>query len=249
MIKTPAAMDGMFELYLEGSIEPDDIPHTRDPVYILGKQYNAIQELDIIRQDVLSKLWFTYRKNFVPIGGDEGLTTDKGWGCMLRCGQMVLAQALITLHLGRDWMWEPETRDPTYLNILSKFMDKRQAPFSIHQIAMMGVSENKEVGQWFGPNTVAQVLKKLVKYDEWSSLAIHIALDNTLVVSDIRELCLSESCSEGSRSARFGSGDWKPLLLVVPLRLGLQEINPIYVSGLQVVPLRRNRPTFQRLFF
>jgi hypothetical protein len=24
-----------------------------------------------------------------------------------------------------------------------------------------------------------------VKYDEWSSLAIHIALDNTLVVSDI----------------------------------------------------------------
>jgi cysteine protease ATG4 len=121
--------------------------------------HKSVPELDIIRQDVLSKLWFTYRKNFVPIGGDEGLTTDKGWGCMLRCGQMVLAQALITLHLGRNWMWEPETRDPTYLNILSKFMDKRQAPFSIHQIAMMGVSENKEVGQWFGPNTVAQVLK------------------------------------------------------------------------------------------
>lgn len=33
----------MFELYLDGSIEPDDIPHTSDPVYILGKKYNAIE--------------------------------------------------------------------------------------------------------------------------------------------------------------------------------------------------------------
>ena len=27
---------------------------------------------------------------------------------------------------------------------------------------------------------------------------------------------------------------WKPLLLVIPLRLGLSEINPIYVNGLKV---------------
>lgn len=78
---------------------------------------------------------------------------------MLRCGQMVLAQALVVLHLGRDWFWTPETKDPTYLKILKKFEDIRQAPFSIHQIALMGASEGKEVGQWFGPNTVAQVLK------------------------------------------------------------------------------------------
>lgn len=91
--------------------------------------------------------------------GVDGLTTDKGWGCMLRCGQMVLAEALVTLHLGRDWFWEPETKDPIYLKILRKFEDRRQAPFSIHQIAQMGASEGKEIGQWFGPNTVAQVLK------------------------------------------------------------------------------------------
>jgi cysteine protease ATG4 len=39
------------------------------------------------------------------------------------------------------------------------FEDRRLAAYSIHQIALMGASEGKEVGQWFGPNTVTQVLK------------------------------------------------------------------------------------------
>lgn len=46
----------------------------------------------------------------------------------------------------------------------------------------MGVSERKEVGEWFGPNTAAQVLKKLAIYDEWSRLAVHVAMDNLVIV-------------------------------------------------------------------
>ncbi|CAG9862759.1 unnamed protein product [Phyllotreta striolata] len=215
---------------LEATLEPDDIPKTTEPVWVLGKRYNAIHDINKIRQDVVSKVWITYRKNFIPIGGNEGLTSDKGWGCMLRCGQMVLAQALVSLHLGRDWLWDPQTADQTYLKILRKFQDSRQAPYSIHQIALMGASLGKAVGQWFGPNTVAQVLKKLVKYDEWSKLTIHVALDNTVVVSDIIELCLTKNKLDG---ANLTKTDWKPLLLIVPLRLGLTEINPIYISGIQ----------------
>lgn len=36
-----------------------------------------------------------------PVPPKEGLTTDAGWGCMLRTGQSMLANALIFLHLGR----------------------------------------------------------------------------------------------------------------------------------------------------
>jgi Peptidase family C54 len=94
---------------------------------------------------------------------------------------MVLSQALLFLHLGklkfiftlsldllinkylcagRDWHWDLEQRNPKYVSILNMFEDNKSANYSIHQIALMGASsENKEVGQWFGPNTVAQVIK------------------------------------------------------------------------------------------
>lgn len=37
---------------------------------------------------------------FLAVGG-TGPTSDTGWGCMLRCGQMIFAQALVCRHLGR----------------------------------------------------------------------------------------------------------------------------------------------------
>lgn len=217
-------MDMMFEAYLaheSGHLE-DDIPQTREPVWILGKTYSAIHDFESIRKDIKSRLWFSYRKGFVAIG-DSSYTSDKGWGCMLRCGQMLIAQALINLHLGRDWEWTPSCHDVRYLKLLKMFEDRRSAPYSIHQIALMGASEGKQVGDWFGPNTVAQVLKKLSAYDEWSNLAVHVALDNTIVVNEIRKLCTQD------RRGR----EWKPLALIIPLRLGINEINSVYINSLK----------------
>lgn len=76
----------------------------------------------------------------------------------------------------------------------------------------MGDSEDKRVGEWFGPNTAAQVLKyanymqnndkcfqkvcffspfrKLVKYDDWCSITIHVAMDNNIVTEEISEFTL-----------------------------------------------------------
>ncbi|KAL2768346.1 cysteine protease ATG4A isoform d [Daubentonia madagascariensis] len=109
---------------------------------------------------------------------------------MLRCGQMMLAQALICRHLGRDWNWEKQKEQPKeYQRILQCFLDRKDCCYSIHQMAQMGVGEGKSIGEWFGPNTVAQVLKKLALFDEWNSLAVYVSMDNTVVIEDIKKMC------------------------------------------------------------
>lgn len=42
-VATREIMDCMFEACLDATLEPDDIPKTLEPVWILGKKYHAIQ--------------------------------------------------------------------------------------------------------------------------------------------------------------------------------------------------------------
>jgi len=60
-----------------------------------------------------------------------------------------------------DWTWteDAEKQPSSYQKILHQFKDDKASCYSIHQVAQMGVAEGKEVGQWFGPNTIAQVFK------------------------------------------------------------------------------------------
>ncbi|KAJ1349329.1 hypothetical protein KIN20_004828 [Parelaphostrongylus tenuis] len=202
----------------------------------------------------MSRLWFTYRKDFAPIGG-TGPETDQGWGCMLRCAQMLLGEVLLRRHIGRDFEWS-ERAEPTgdYERVLRMFLDEKTALYSIHQIAQMGVSEGKSVGEWFGPNTAAQVIKKLAVFDSWSGIAVHVALDNILVTSDVQTIAtlappkdaiklimddnrnvdesylalMSDTSASDDRHC-----EWRPLLLLVPLRLGLTSINRCYLPAIE----------------
>uniref|UniRef100_A0A8C1DIQ6 Cysteine protease n=1 Tax=Cyprinus carpio carpio TaxID=630221 RepID=A0A8C1DIQ6_CYPCA len=217
----------------------EDLPDVDEPVWILGARYDLKTKKSELLSDVRSRLWFTYRKKFSPIGG-TGPSSDAGWGCMLRCGQMILAQALVCRHLGRDWRWDPEKRQPKeYHRILHCFLDKKDSCYSIHQMAQMGVGEGKSVGEWYGPNTVAQVLKKLALFDDWNTLAVYVSMDNTVVIEDIsKSLFLishchysSQSCSETPHLRSQRPLDWRPLLLVIPLRMGINSINPVYIQA------------------
>lgn len=243
----------VFSDYLE------ELPDSDEPVWILGERYNIKTEKSELLSDVRSRLWFTYRKKFSPIGG-TGPSSDAGWGCMLRCGQMILGQALVCSHLGREWRWESEGEQPAeYHRILHCFLDKKDSCYSIHQMAQMGVGEGKSVGEWYGPNTVAQVLKKLALFDEWNSLALYVAMDNTVVIEDIKKQCLQadhegrqcrpsasgesaeQGCSSRPSARTFSqphaeqppTARWKPLLLVIPLRMGINSINPVYIQALK----------------
>lgn len=112
-----------------------------------------------LQEDIVTRLWFTYRKGFASIDG-HGPESDQGWGCMIRCGQMLLAETFMRISLGREFKWTRESQgNPFYIKILGYFRDDKLAPYSIQQIAQMGVTEGISIGKWFGPNAIAQVLK------------------------------------------------------------------------------------------
>ena len=78
------------------------------PIWLLGEAYRgtgadpSAEALEELLRDVRSRIWLSYRSGFPQIEGSS-LSSDAGWGCMARTGQMMLAQALIILRCGRGW--------------------------------------------------------------------------------------------------------------------------------------------------
>ncbi|KAI8371056.1 hypothetical protein BD560DRAFT_454364 [Blakeslea trispora] len=113
-------------------------------------------------EDFTSRLWMTYRHNYPPIRPSSH-KTDIGWGCMLRSGQSLLANTLLTHFLSRDWRRQRQDRvtQKQYNRIVHWFLDELspRAPFSIHRIALLGKQLGKNIGEWFGPSTISQVIQ------------------------------------------------------------------------------------------
>ncbi|RWS12195.1 cysteine peptidase 2 family C54 protein-like protein, partial [Dinothrombium tinctorium] len=199
--------------------------HPAHRIWILGESYNC-DENGELHDDIYSRILLTYRKGFEPINGIAP-TSDRGWGCMLRCGQMVVAQALMVKHLGREWRLKSDKDKKIYFKILKLFHDNTNSFYSVHRIAQMGACNGIPVGHRFTPNDIAQVLKDLVVDDRWNNLAIHVALDNIVYTNDIIESLFNEQLSEFKFDCK------RSVLLFIPLRIGLNKADPIYFKALR----------------
>ncbi|MCJ1338462.1 Cysteine protease atg4 [Bachmanniomyces sp. S44760] len=180
---------------------------------------------------------------FSQITNPEGFTSDTGWGCMIRSGQSLLANALAILRLGRGWRQglEPERER----RLLSLFADDPNAPFSLHNFVEHGATAcGKHPGQWFGPSATARCIEALSEENISSELKVYITGDGPDVFEDaIFRLALGKD------------GFFKPVLILIGIRLGIDHITPIYWDALkktlqlpQSVGIAGGRPSSSHYF-
>ncbi|KAJ9173912.1 hypothetical protein P3X46_017000 [Hevea brasiliensis] len=228
------------------------IPSTTSDIWLLGVCYKISQDessgdaaasngLAAFTHDFSSRILLTYRRGFDAIG-DSKFISDVGWGCMLRSSQMLVAQALLFHHLGRSWR-KPLQKplDHQYVEILHLLGDSEASPFSIHNLIHAGKAYSLAAGSWVGPYAVCH---------SWESLARFKRKDNNLeyqllpmavyVVSGDEDgerggapvVCI-EDASRHCLEFSGGQANWTPILLLVPLVLGLEKVNPRYIPSLQ----------------
>ncbi|XP_067893433.1 cysteine protease ATG4C isoform X2 [Heterodontus francisci] len=278
------------------------------PVFLLGKCYHfksegmdksasgctvaamstemVLSNVNQFREDFISRIWLTYRREFPQLKGCT-LTTDCGWGCTLRTGQMLLAQSLLLHFLGRDWIWpdalhmvtleselfktKPSTmsdsdagftflpplerpqqdmseqldsssnerqtlklnpvsttsKDETlHRKIISWLADNPAATFGMHKLIDLGENSGKRAGDWYGPSVVAHILRRAVEdavEPELQGITVYVAQDCTVYIADVIEKYL-----QGVGSGSPTSSDRRAVLILIPVRLGGEKVNPEY---------------------
>lgn len=140
--------------------------------YVLGKIYHPIHHYAERREYEASLFWFTYRKDFPEIK-PYALSSDAGFGCMVRCAQMLLAQALRRHYKSRDWrppyLMTRRRQDPLVLSLLTWFADFPSATenvYSLHNMLAAGIKYDKLPGEWFSPGIACYVIRDLVDLHE-----------------------------------------------------------------------------------
>ncbi|KAI9252413.1 hypothetical protein BDA99DRAFT_521030 [Phascolomyces articulosus] len=214
--------------------------------------------------DFTTRFWMTYRHNYPPIR-PSNYKTDIGWGCMLRSGQSLLANALLIHCLGRDWRRRGNEKDSQYLKIIQWFLDELspRAPFSIHRIALLGKQLGKNIGEWFGPSTISQVILALVSDFPAAQLAVYIATDGVVYRNAVEDAatgkrprgefsstyqCRNQEAREiydqytpdddvdgikGKQECQKEDEEFQSILILVAIRLGIDQLHPTYYPALK----------------
>jgi len=246
--ESSSAFNQIHSLYLRAKCKVMDVIRTRlmqsphsfeehdKDVWILGKCHrwrpsefaDELEKqvcLNAIMTDLQSRLWITYRKNFPPIRDFTGISTytsDSGWGCMIRTTQMLMANALILHTLSRDWMLDKDKRQGiNYQQTLSYFIDlpSSRCIMSIHNMMKHGVCFRKPAGVWFTPSETLHMASNCLNLSPLDSIVSLIARDGIVYLDEVRK-----ACEAGKR--------WRSLILLIPLRLGLEKINVNYAPAL-----------------
>ena len=143
----------------------------KSETYLLGTCYKPNQK-EKFQADLKTVLWFSYREGFpiLPCSDSKkySYSSDWGWGCMIRVGQMMLAEVLKRNIFTIDGEYLTHMLDHSLVKICEYFADINEkpldAPFSIHGICNEALLElKKEPGKWYTSSGIIFILKSIME--------------------------------------------------------------------------------------
>jgi Peptidase family C54 len=192
-------------------------------IYMLGSMLHPIH--DHARRKHLEKslYWFTYRYDFAEIK-PYNITTDAGWGCMLRSAQMLLAHTLRVHFSQSNQHWyqtssssssnnshTKTTTDNTSHRLLTWFVDLPSTNtcfYSLHNMCAAGLAKHQVLpGEWYGPGTACYVLRDLVAMHQEQQpqtplFRVHVATDGTVYRQVIEDLMTRDGQAKRQREEK-----------------------------------------------
>ncbi|CAK73694.1 unnamed protein product (macronuclear) [Paramecium tetraurelia] len=219
------------------------------------------QRIEKVKQTCSKIIWFSYRKN-IPKFQVSSLTSDTGWGCMIRVAQMALAQIIRYYNyfkkpeqlivLIRHFIDDDDNELTDFIQQFHKNQNQYyHAPFSIQKIVHYAKVElKKEPGDWYKSDEILQTLDYLFKYSQYSlNMEIYINYDCAFILQDaIQQMFNQQEGNEiwlkerAKNNNQFDLQDHKGICIFLPTRIGLQNINKDYLEVLnQIIAL----PYFQ----
>ncbi|XP_035747662.1 cysteine protease ATG4C isoform X2 [Egretta garzetta] len=219
------------------------------PVFLLGKCYHFKTDesgelstdgsnfdkinteisgnVEEFRKDFISRIWLTYREEFPQIKG-SALTTDCGWGCTLRTGQMLLAQGLVLHFLGRAWVW------PDALDIDNSDSESWTAHTVKKLTASFEASLTAEREPKILSNHQQGTLKRNSNDSEMRNEFYHRKIISWFGDSPLAAFGLHQLIEYGKKSGKI-AGDWYgPAVVAHILRKAVEEARDPELQGVTV---------------
>lgn len=88
----------------------------------------------------------------------------------------------------------------------------------------MELGRAPEIGKWFSPSTICELLRELVDQHRPRGLRVYVGRDGAVYLRDLNKLNVDINDDPNA--------PWNPILLLIPVRLGMETINHVYLRNL-----------------
>jgi len=246
----------IYTTYLTKDNERKKIPF----IYTLGRRYHPLHEYNERKEYEESLFWWTYRHDFPEI---NCITSDAGWGCMLRSAQMMLSQALRMHFKSRHWKPDPSTskarEDDFVASLMTWFADfpsRSESVYSLHNMCAAGVAMYEMLpGDWYGPGTASYVIRDLVDLHQQRQsnlFRVHVSSEGTVYNDLVFKLMTKDSAQKKRTSQQDKTEVAEPLH---PLDPAIPEQSELDLKDLEwdtslllLIPHRLGRDYFNEKY-